>query len=131
MAEAAAARDVDIHHQEAAAAADDEERYSGDFHMTPATGGAISENYYTTLEGLEEVSGTEDSDGGPSEAPNIKSPLKLRHERQRGRQTQRGGSCRQLSGSRGGAEMKGRRRTESESRADARGSERNAIGQTR
>ena len=64
MAEAATARDADIQHQAATTAANDEERQSGDVHMTPATGGAVSENYYTTLEELGEDAGTEDSGGG-------------------------------------------------------------------
>jgi hypothetical protein len=89
MAEAATERDDDIHHRTTAAAADDEERQSGDLYMTPATGGAASENYYTTLEGLGEAACTEDSEGGLSETPNIRSPLKPSHERQRGRQTVR------------------------------------------
>jgi hypothetical protein len=130
-AKAAATRDNDIQQQTTVAAADDGDKYSGDIYMTPATGGAVSENYYTALEGLEEDAYTEDSAGGSSEASNIKSPLKPRQERQSGRQAQRGGACRQLSGSRGGAEMKGRRKTETESRADAGGSEGNAPGQTR
>ena len=63
MAEATAERDADIQHQATATAADDEERQSGNFHMTPATGGAVSENYYIALEGLGEDAGTEDSGG--------------------------------------------------------------------
>ena len=84
-AEAAATRDADLQHRTAAAAAADEVRYSGDIHVTPATGGAVSENYYTALEGLEEDAGTEDSVGDSSEAPNINNPLKPRRKRQSGR----------------------------------------------
>jgi len=99
--------------------------------MTPATGGAASENYYTTLEGLGEAACTEDSEGGLSETPSIKSPFKPSQERQRGRQTHRDGQSKQLGGMRRGAETTGRRRTESHSRAEAGDSEGNVDGQTR
>jgi hypothetical protein len=117
--------------QQVAATADDEGRQSGDLHMTPTTGGAVSENYYTALEGLGEDVGTEDSEGGLSEAHSIKSPLKPYQERQRGMQQQRGGSNRQLSGTKGGTDRKGRRRTESKSRTKAGDTEGTAAGQTR
>jgi len=64
MAEATSARDDDIQHRAETAAADDEDGQSGDFHKTPATGGTVSENYYTALEGLGEDADTEESGGG-------------------------------------------------------------------
>ena len=110
MAEATSTRDADIQSQATTATADAKERQQGDFHMTPAPGGAVSENYCTTLEGLGEDACTEDSRGGGLyNTPSIKSPLKTGQEKQRGRQTQRGRSGRQLSGARRGAETKERR----------------------
>ena len=70
--------DEGIQNRAEAAAADDKDKNSGDCHMTPVTGGVLSENYYTTLEGVEEDVCTGDSSGGPSEAPIIKSPHKPR-----------------------------------------------------
>jgi hypothetical protein len=95
--------------------------------MTPATGGAASENYYTALEGLGEEAGTEDSEGDLSETPSIRSPLKPNQERHQGRQTHRDGRSRQLSGMSRGAESTGRRRTESQSRPETGESEGNAA----
>ena len=85
----AATRDDDLQPLTAAEATVDDDMYSGDVHMTPDAGGAVSENYYTTLDGWEEDAEEGDSDGGPSEAPSIRSPLKPRREKQGGRQAQR------------------------------------------
>ncbi len=54
--------------------------------MTPAARGTISENYYKTLDGYEEDTGAGGSSGGPSEAPNMRSPHKPRHRGARDRQ---------------------------------------------
>jgi len=121
----------DLRHQTATEADVDEDGHSGNVHMTPAAGGAVSENYYTSLDGWEEDTGEGDSDGGPSEAPSIKSPLKPRREKQGGRQTQRDVSNRQSIGQQVRPESKERRKTKSESRADAGGSKGSAPSQTR
>ena len=83
-----------------------------DCHMTPTSGGVVSENYDTSLEEDAEDAWTKDSIGSPSQTPNIKSPHKPRQEGPRGMQTQVGGTCMQTSGKRRGAEVKGRGRME-------------------
>ena len=85
----AAIRAGDLQHQTTSEATVAEDRHSGNVNMMPAAGGAVSENYYTTLDGWEEDAEEGDFDGGPSEAPIIRSPLKPRREKQGGRQTER------------------------------------------
>jgi hypothetical protein len=81
----------------------------------------VSENFYKTLEEVDEDACIEDSTRGPSEAPIIKSPHKPRQEGQRGMQTQLRGTCRQISGTRRMAEVKGRMRKESETKKNTMG----------
>jgi hypothetical protein len=91
---------AEVHAMAEEAVGDDTESDSGDCHVTPVAGGEVSENYYTTLEGDAEEAWTEDSTGGPSEAPNIKSTHKPRQEGQRGRKDQAEGVGMHASGRR-------------------------------
>ena len=102
-----------VHAMAEEAVGDDPESDSGDWHMSPAAGGIVSENYYTTLEGGAQEAWTEDSTGGPSEAPNINSPHRPRQEGPRGRQNRAEGVGRQTSGRRGVAAVKGREKMDS------------------
>ncbi len=78
----------------------DEDNDSGDCHMTPATGGICSENYYTALEGEEEGNSARE----PSEAPNIKSPHTPRRGGPRGGQARDLGAGNRSDGGRGATE---------------------------
>jgi hypothetical protein len=121
--------EVGVHAMAEEAVGDDTESDSGDLHMTPAAGGVVSENYYTTLEGGAQEAWTKDSTGGPSEAPNIKSPRKPRQEGPRGRQNRAEGAGRQTSGRRGVAAVKGRRKMDSGTTENTAGTGED-IGQT-
>ena len=64
---------------------------------------------------------------GPSEAPSIKSPHKPRQEGQRGRQTQREGTGRQISGTRRVAKVKGRKKKELATKEDTMGASEDVV----
>ena len=59
----AAREDEGIQNRAGAAVADDEDKYSGDCHITPVAGGVLSENYYTSREGVEKDACIGDSTG--------------------------------------------------------------------
>jgi hypothetical protein len=107
---AAAAKQTEANKATTTAQEVETESSSAERHMTPAAGGFVSENYYTALKDEAGDDQADESDGGMSKTPSVKSPHKLRQREQQVRPIREGRENNLIHGGRSSKGEKEQRR---------------------